>query len=132
MAPVAPLEPVLPVEPEPVPVTCWPTVRSTEATVPAMVEVSDASLRFVCAVESDDSADVTDDSSESIWLVDALESSSLASLSCADVNCAWAAFRSSFSAVVSTVARTCPAVTVCPALTLTPVTTPDTAKLRLA
>ena len=45
-----------------------------------MVEVSEASLRFVCAVESDDSADVTDASSESIWLVDALEASSLARL----------------------------------------------------
>ena len=51
---------------DPVPVTCWPTVRSTEATVPEMVEVSDASFRFVCAVESEDSAEVTDASSVSI------------------------------------------------------------------
>jgi hypothetical protein len=48
-----------------VPVTCCPTVRSTEATVPAIVEVSDASLRFVCAVETEDSAEVTDAWSES-------------------------------------------------------------------
>ena len=67
------LEPVpaLPPEPDPVPVTCWPTVRSTEATVPAIVEVSDASFRFVCAVDSDDSAEVTDAWSESIVLVEA-------------------------------------------------------------
>ena len=63
--------------PEPVPVTCWPTVRLTEATVPAMVEVSEASFRLVCAVESEDSADVTEASSESIWLVEALAASSL-------------------------------------------------------
>lgn len=55
-----------PVEPLPDPDTVWPTVRSTEATVPEMVEVSEASLRFVWAVESDDSADVTEASSESI------------------------------------------------------------------
>ncbi len=39
---------------------------------------------------------------------------------------------SSVSAVVSTVASTCPAVTVWPAFTLTAVTVPETAKLRLA
>ncbi len=66
------------------PVTCWPIVRSTEATVPAIVEVSEASLRLVCAVESEDSAEVTDASSVSIVLVEALDASSLASLSSAD------------------------------------------------
>ena len=45
---------------------------------------------------------------------------------------AWAAFTSCVSAVVSTVASTCPAVTVWPALTFTPVTVPETAKFRLA
>ena len=48
-----------PLLPEPVPVTCWPTVRFTEATVPEMVEVSDASFRAVWAFDSDDSAEVT-------------------------------------------------------------------------
>ena len=33
---------------------------------------------------------------------------------------------------MSTVANTCPAVTVWPALTFTPVTVPETAKFRLA
>ena len=60
-----------PPEPDPVPVTCCPVVRSTEATVPEMVEVKDASLRLVCAVDNEDSAEVTEASSESIELVDA-------------------------------------------------------------
>ncbi len=41
-------------------------MRLTEATVPEIVEVKEASLRLVCAVEKDDSADVTDAWSESI------------------------------------------------------------------
>ena len=84
-------EPVLPL-PEPVPVTCWPTVRLTDATVPAMVDVSEASSRLVCAVESDDSAEVTEAWSESIWLVEAPEASSLARRSWAESSCACAAF----------------------------------------
>ena len=48
------------------------------------------------------------------------------------LSCACAALSCWVSAVVSIVARTCPAVTVCPAFTVTPLTTPDTAKLRLA
>jgi hypothetical protein len=32
------------------PVTCWPTVRLTAATVPAMVDVRVASLSEVCAL----------------------------------------------------------------------------------
>jgi hypothetical protein len=59
-APVAavnaePVVPPLPVDDDdvdPDPVTCWPTVRSTEATVPAMVEVRPASVTSVCAVVS--------------------------------------------------------------------------------
>ena len=55
--PVAPLVELVPVEPvlapveleEPVPSTCWPTVRLTAATVPAMVEVSVASETEVWA-----------------------------------------------------------------------------------
>ena len=73
--------------------------------MPAMVDVNDASFRFVCAVERDDSADVTDDWSESIWLVDAPFASSLAKRSLAAVNCAWAAFTCSVKAVVSMVAK---------------------------
>ena len=100
--------------------------------MPEIVEVNDASLRLVCAVDNDDSADVTDASSESIELVDAPDASSLESRSSAAVSCAWAAVTSSDSALVSTVANTCPAVTVWPALTLTAVTVPETAKFRLA
>ena len=98
------------------PVTCWPVVRSTEATVPEMVEVREASLRLVCAVDSEDSADVTDASSESTAGA-APDASSLESRSSAAVSWAWAAVTSSDRAVVSTVASTCPAVTVWPALT---------------
>jgi hypothetical protein len=50
---------LFPLPDEPVPLTCWPTVRSTDATVPEMVEVRLASLRFVCAVDREDSAEVT-------------------------------------------------------------------------
>src|SRR3984957_9285079 len=121
-----------PPEPDPVPATCWPVVRSTEATVPEMVEVKDAPFRLVCAVDKEDSADVPDASSESIELVEAPDASSLPRRSSAAVSCAWAAVTSSDRAVVSTVASTCPAVTVCPALTFTPVTVPETAKFRLA
>ena len=64
------LEPVLPVPvepvpvppeplPEPVPETCWPTLRSTEATVPPMVDVRAASSSDVWALDRDDSAEVT-------------------------------------------------------------------------
>ena len=49
-----------------------------------MVDVSDASFRLVCAVVTEDCAEVTDASSESICEFDALEPSSLDSLSWAD------------------------------------------------
>ena len=77
--PVLP-EPVLPepVLPEPVPVTCSPTVRLTGATVPEMVDVSEASLSAVWALDSDDSAEVTAAWSESIWVVVAPAASSAA------------------------------------------------------
>ncbi len=125
-------EPPLPEPPVPEPVTSWPTVRFTEAIVPAIVEVSDASSRFVCAVETEDSAEVTEAWSESSVLWDALAAWSLASRSWADVSCACAALNCSESAVVSTVANTAPAVTVWPAFTFTAVTVPETAKFKLA
>ena len=62
--------------------------------MPEMVEVSEASLRLVCAVESEDSAEVTDASSVSIWLVAAPSASSLDSRSSAAVNWACAALTS--------------------------------------
>ena len=130
--PVPPVPPVPPPVPVPVPVTCWPTVRLTEATVPAMVDVSAASLSAVWALESDDSAEVTAAWSESIVVVAALEASSAARRASAEDSWACAALTSSESAVVFTVASTSPAVTVWPALTLTAVTVPDTPKLRLA
>ena len=58
-------------EDPPLPDTCCPTERSTEATVPAMVEVREASARSVWADVSEDWAEVTEALSERIWLVDA-------------------------------------------------------------
>ena len=109
--------PVLPVPPPPppllpVPVTCWPTERSTDATVPEMVDVKDASFSAVCALVSDDSAEVTEAWSESTCVALAPDASSLARRASAESSWAWSAFRSSDSAVVSTVASTSPAVTV--------------------
>ena len=54
-APLAALEPLPPLPPPPSRIPSrspvGPSVRSTEATVPAIVEVKDASLRLVCAVD---------------------------------------------------------------------------------
>ena len=69
--------------------------------MPEIVEVSEASFRLVCAVESDDSAEVTEAWSESIWLVDALGRLVARKRSSAEVSCACAALTSSESAVVS-------------------------------
>ena len=108
-------------------------VRLTEATVPAIVDVSEASLRLVCAVDREDSADVTDASSESIGLVDALGRlvARQPVLGGGELGLGRSR-RPPWRAVVSTVASTCPAVTVWPAFTSTAVTVPETAKLRLA
>ena len=73
---------------------------------PRWFEVSEASFRFVWAVESDDSADVTEAWSVSSVLCDAPAAWSLESRSWAEVSCACAALTSSESAVVSTVAST--------------------------
>ena len=73
----------MPPPPVPVPVTAWPTVRLTEATVPEMVEVNEASARLVWAVVNDDSAEVTEASSESISVVEPPAASSAESRACA-------------------------------------------------
>jgi len=99
-------------EADPEPVTCWPVVRFTDATVPAMVEVSEASARLVWADVSWDWAEVTDALSERIWLVDAPLDSSLDSLAWADVRLAWAESTVAWRAEASTEASTWPAVTV--------------------
>src|SRR5258708_28472716 len=58
--PVLPVPPLpVPPLPDPVPLTCWPTFRLTEATVPAMVDVRAPSFRAVWAFDRDDSAEVT-------------------------------------------------------------------------
>ena len=78
--PVDPAEELeLPFDPEEEldPATCWPTVRSTEATVPAMVEVKVASDSAVCALATWVWADATVAWSEAIWAADALPLSSL-------------------------------------------------------
>ena len=63
---------VVPEEPEEPdePVTCWPTVRLTEATVPAMVEVRVASASAVCALVTWVWAESTLAWSEAIWADD--------------------------------------------------------------
>ncbi len=94
------LEPEPPEPPDPEPVTCSPTVRLTEATVPEIVDVSEASARSVCADERADSADVTDASSESIWVVSAPAASSLDNRAWADASCACAELTSAWRAVV--------------------------------
>jgi len=65
--------PELPVPPDAVPETCWPTVRLMDATVPAMVEVRVASLREFCAEVSAASAAVTSASSAAICAEVAVE-----------------------------------------------------------
>jgi len=95
-------------EPEPelleVPATCWPTLRLTEATVPVMVEVSEALSRLVWSDVSWDCAEVTDAWSEAIWLAEALADWSLASLAWAEVNEACAELTVAWRADGSTVA----------------------------
>ena len=123
-----------PNQPVPVPVTCWPTVRLTEATVPAMVERQRGVVEGGLRLESEDSAEVTDAWSESIWVCAGARGlvarrgglGRIASWACAAVD-------------VLRRGRSCrpwpapgPAVTVWPALTFTAVTVPDTAKFRLA
>ena len=56
-------------DPPPEAVTCCPTVRLTDATVPEMVEVNEASDKSVCAEVREDSAEVTAAWSESICAV---------------------------------------------------------------
>jgi hypothetical protein len=114
------------------PLTCWPTARSTEATVPAMVEVRVASANDVWALVTCVSAEATLASSEAIWAADAPSAWSVESWDWSRASVAWAWARVADSEVLSTVARGCPTVTVCPAVTSTALTRPLTAKLRLA
>ncbi len=70
--PEAALGELVPEEPEAdEPVTCWPTVRLTEATVPAIVEVSVASANAFWALVTCVSATSTLASSEAIWAAEA-------------------------------------------------------------
>jgi hypothetical protein len=61
------------------PVTCCPTVRLIDATVPAMVEVNVAWLRAVCALVTLFCATRMPAWSEAIWADDAPSSSSVVS-----------------------------------------------------
>jgi len=88
--PDEPVEPVLPVEPlEPDeaapdvdddedPVTCWPTVRSTDATVPDVVAVMVASVTAVWAAVTCCRDEAMLALSRAIWVVDAPSSVSVA------------------------------------------------------
>jgi hypothetical protein len=67
-----PEEPVDELDDEPDPVTCWPTVRLTDATVPAMVDTSVASESEVWALLTWVWAEAMLASSEAIWAADAL------------------------------------------------------------
>jgi hypothetical protein len=107
--PLAPLlEPPVEAEPEPEVVllldTCWPTLRLTEATVPAMVDVSEALARLVWAEVTWDCAEVTDAWSEVIWLDKALFDWSLDNLAWAALSEAWAESTVACRAEGSTVA----------------------------
>src|ERR1019366_7888320 len=78
--PVEPVDPELLVPDEPAPdaaevgdaVTCWPTVRFIEATVPAMVDSRVAPSNDVCAVVTCVCAEAILASSRAIWLAVAL------------------------------------------------------------
>src|SRR5664280_166565 len=78
--PVEPVDPEPLVPDEPAPdaaeevdaVTCWPTVRLTEATFPAMVDTSAASSNDVCAVVTCVCAEAMLALSRVIWLAEAL------------------------------------------------------------
>ena len=113
-------------------VICWPTVRSTEATVPEMVDTSAASVTSAWAVATWVWAEAMLALSRAIWVAEAAAASSVASCAWSLASVAWAWARVASNAVGSTVASVCPALTTCPAATSTAVTRPATAKLRLA
>ena len=111
-----PPEPLDPPDPE-LAETSSPTVRLTEATVPAKVAVRLASARLLCALDSCDWADVTAACrSRSGWWTRRWPGRSTAGPGRRKA-VAWAAFTSSCRAVGSILARTCPLVTFCPAAT---------------
>ena len=110
--PLVPLDPVPPVDdPEPELadddelVTCWPTVRLTEATVPEMVDTKVPLVALVWAVVTWVCAEAMLALSRAIWVDDALAVSSVASCAWSLANVAWAWARAALSAVGSTVAR---------------------------
>ena len=125
--------PLFPLEPaDPLPETCWPTVRLTEATVPAIVEVRLASARFCLAVVSCDCAEVTAAWSESIWLVDAALDSIAGQPGLIRRQCLAGRVHLVLEGGRLTVASVWPDVTFWPTATSTAVTWPDTAKDRSA
>ena len=95
-----------------VPVTCWPTVRSTEATVPAIVDVNVASAALACAVVTWDWAEAMLALSRAICVADALAASSVASSAWSLARVAWAWANEASRTVGSTVASVCPTATV--------------------
>lgn len=120
-------------EPDAVPETCWPTVRSSAATVPVMVDVNVASLSDSWAALSDAWAAVTADSSAVTCAEEVdVELWSAESLALSESSVAWASSTWAERAVGSTVARAWPAVTLWPTETSTAVTRPDTEKSRSA
>ena len=86
------------------PETCWPTVRSTEATVPAMVEVKVASASAVCAVVTCVWDESTLAWSEAIWADDAPAAWSEVSWAWSLARTAWAWARDAVSEESSMVA----------------------------
>jgi hypothetical protein len=119
-------------EEEDEPVTCCPTVKLIDATVPAMVDVNVAWFRAVCALATWFWATRMPAWSDAIWAAEAPSSWSVVSWAWSLARLAWAWASEAANDVSSMVARAWPAVTVCPALTSTAVTRPDWPKLRLA
>jgi hypothetical protein len=87
------------------PVTCWPTVKSTDATVPVMAEVKVASESEVCALVTCVSADAIVALSEAICADDAPSSSSVDSWAWSLARVAWAWVSAAANEVSSMVAR---------------------------
>ncbi len=87
--PVPPDPPLLPVEP-PLPDTCCPTVRLTEATVPVIGEVRVASASALCALVTWFWAAVTAAWSAATWVLDAPLPESVDSRAWSEDRLAWA------------------------------------------
>ena len=131
LEPVDPLPPLPPLPPLlPDPLTASPVATLTAATVPAIGEVRLASASDSCALESLLVAEATWACAAAYWAVSELEVADSVAFAASRLACAEStdACRSDGS----TVANTCPAVTLLPTCAETDVTVPETANDRSA